>query len=169
MSIKLNRKTVVTNIAWLAVFALVFFGVRFYQQREMPKGIAPAVAGITLKGNHVSIEKSAKPVLLHFWATWCHICQWEQATITSLAKDYSVISIAIQSGDDDKVKSYVRENKLSFPVINDEFGQFAMDYGVRGVPSSFVIDKDGVIRAVEVGYTSEIGLRLRLWWVGLTA
>ena len=169
MSTKFNKKTVITNIAWLAIFALVFFGVRFYQQREMPKGIAPAVAGITLKGNHVSIEKSAKPVLLHFWATWCRICQWEHGTVSSLAKDYAVISVAIQSGDDEEVKSYIKKNAISIPVINDEFGQIAMEYGVRGVPSSFVIDKYGVIRAVEVGYTSEIGLRLRLWWVGLLA
>ncbi|MEE8388932.1 MAG: protein disulfide oxidoreductase [Acidiferrobacterales bacterium] len=151
------------------VFALVFFGVRYYQQAEMPKGIAPPVVGITLDGQGVSLEKSAKPVLLHFWATWCKICEWEQGTIESLAKDYAVISIAIQSGDNEKVKNYIKERGISFPVINDTFGQFAMDYGVRGVPSSFVIDKNGVIRAVEVGYTSEIGLRLRLWWASLTS
>jgi len=169
MSIKLNKKAVLVNGAWLVVFALVFFGVRFYQQQDMPKGTAPPVSGITLSGNKVSIDKTAKPVLLHFWATWCGICKWEQGTVASLANDYSVISIAIQSGDDEEVKKYIKENNLSIPVINDEFGQIAMDYGVRGVPSSFVIDKDGLIRAVEVGYTSEIGLRLRLWWASLTA
>ncbi len=168
MSIKFNKKKVITNIAWIAAFTLVFFGVRFYQQSDMPKGNAPAVAGITLKGDYVSIKKSAKPVLLHFWATWCRICEWEQGTIESLAKDYSVISIVIQSGDDEEVKNYIKKNGISIPVINDKFGQFAMDYGVRGVPSSFVIDRHGVIRAVEVGYTSEIGLRLRLWWASLT-
>ncbi len=169
MSIKFNKKSVITNIVWVAALTLVFFGVRYYQQAEMPKGIAPAVVGITLDGQRVSLEKSAKPVLLHFWATWCKICEWEQGTIESLAKDYAVISIAIQSGDNEKVKNYIKERGISFPVINDTFGQFAMDYGVRGVPSSFVIDKNGVIRAVEVGYTSEIGLRLRLWWASLTS
>ncbi len=167
MSIKFNKKTVITNIAWVAAFALVFFGVRFYQQADMPKGIAPAVAGITLSGQKISIEQSAKPVLLHFWATWCKICKWEQSAIESISKDYAVISIAIQSGDDSEVKSYIEKNGITVPVINDSFGQFAMDYGVRGVPSSFVIDKDGVIRAVEVGYTSEVGLRFRLWWASL--
>lgn len=169
MSIKFNRKTVITNIAWIAAFTLVFFGIRFYQQSDMPRGKAPAVAGITLSGDHVSIEKSAKPVLLHFWATWCRICQWEHDTIASLSKDYAVISIAIQSGSDNEVKSYIKKNGIVIPVLNDTFGQFAMDYGVRAVPSSFVIDRNGVIRAVEVGYTSEIGLRLRLWWASLTA
>lgn len=169
MSIKFSKKSVITNIVWVALFALVFFGVRFYQQVDMPKGVAPVVAGITLSGEHLSIEKSAKPVLLHFWATWCKICKWEQSTIESLAKDYAVISIVIQSGDDNEVISYIKKNGISIPVINDTFGQYAMDYGVRGVPSSFVIDRRGVIRAVEVGYTSEIGLRLRLWWASLTA
>lgn len=148
-------------------FRFVIFGVRFYQQLDMPKGIAPPVSGVTLGGNKVSIDSSTKPVLLHFWATWCGICKWEQGTIASLSKDYAVISVAIQSGDDDEVKSYIKKNGLVIPVINDRFGQIAMDYGVRGVPSSFVIDKDGAIRAVEVGYTSEIGLRLRLWWASL--
>jgi len=167
MSIKFNKKTVITNVTWIAVFALVFFGVRYYQQSDMPRGKAPVVAGITLSGDHVSIEKSAKPVLLHFWASWCRICEWEHDTIASIARDYAVISVAIQSGNDKEVKSYVEKNGLVIPVINDESGQIAMDYGVRGVPSSFIIDRNGVIRAVEVGFTSEIGLRLRLWWASL--
>ncbi len=56
-----------------------------------------------------------------------------------------------------------RAESVSFPVLNDPDGAIAAHWGVRGVPASFIVDGAGQIRFVEVGYTTEIGLRLRLW------
>jgi alkyl hydroperoxide reductase subunit AhpC len=51
--------------------------------------------------------------------------------------------------------------------LNDEDGWISEKWGVHAVPASFIIDRTGRIRFVEVGYTTEIGLRLRLWWAGI--
>jgi len=71
--------------------------------------------------------------------------------------------VAMQSGSDDEVAQYMQKEALSFPVLNDPEGVLAAQWGVRGVPASFIVDTAGRIRFVEVGYTTGIGLRLRLW------
>jgi len=83
--------------------------------------------------------------------------------VEAVARDYRVVTVASQSGDSDRVRAYVAENKLSFPVLNDPDGRLARNYGVSAFPTTFVIDKSGKIRHAEVGYTTEIGLRFRLF------
>jgi len=55
---------------------------------------------------------------------------------------------------------------VSYRVILDPSGHISGRFGVQGLPTSMIIDASGEISFVEVGYTTEIGLRLRLWWVG---
>jgi peroxiredoxin len=62
---------------------------------------------------------------------------------------------------------HLSEQQLSFPVLNDPDGHIAAAWGVHAVPASFIIDTDGQIRFVEIGYTTAIGLRLRLWWAAV--
>jgi alkyl hydroperoxide reductase subunit AhpC len=49
------------------------------------------------------------------------------------------------------------------PIVLDPDGRLARAWGVRSLPTSFVVDREGEIRTVEVGYTTELGLRARLW------
>ena len=106
-------------------------------------------------------------MLVHFWATWCPICRAEQGSIDALARDTPVITVAMQSGDRNAVVQHLRKEELNFPVLNDPDGVIAAQWGVRAVPASFIVDGAGQIRYVEVGYTTGIGLRLRLWLAGL--
>lgn len=151
----------------LLVFILVIAGIRAYLQRDVVRGAAPAIAAHTLDGARFDLrEAHGRPTLVHFWASWCPVCRAEEGTIADLARDYRVIAIAMQSGDADEVRAHVEKQKWPVPVIVDAAGTLARQYGVRGVPTSFVVDARGEIRAVEVGYTTELGLRLRLWWAG---
>jgi hypothetical protein len=81
-----------------------------------------------------------------------------------LAEDYPTLTVATQSGDADSVAAYLRRQQLDFPTLVDRSGDLARAWGIRGVPSSYVIAPDGRIDAVSIGYTTGIGLRLRLWW-----
>jgi alkyl hydroperoxide reductase subunit AhpC len=73
----------------------------------------------------------------------------------------------MQSGKPQDVARYLREQGVDLPVVNDADGSISGAWGVHAVPASFIIGTDGRIRFIEVGYTTEIGLRLRLWWAGL--
>lgn len=156
------------NLGWVVLTVVVIMVVRAYTQRGIVQGEAPPLEGVTLAGEWTSlVELRGTPVLVHFWATWCPVCRREQGTIESIAQEYPVVTIAMQSGRVAEVRAYVRENALNAPVLVDEFGDIARVYGVRAVPTSFILDRHGMIRFVEVGYTTEAGLRARLWLAGL--
>ena len=147
---------------------VLILGIRAWQQNGTASGPAPALAGELLDGKPVALAAFAgRPVLVHFWATWCPICRAEQGSIDALARDVTVITVAMQSGDRDAVIQHLRMETLSFPVLNDPDGVIAALWGVRAVPASFIVDGAGQIRFVEIGYTTGIGLRLRLWLAGL--
>lgn len=156
---------------WLIEIALIFivlFSVRLWMQRDIVSGIAPNIESITLNDTFFNLYKYEKrPVLVHFWATWCPVCKLEQSNIENIAKDLPVITIAMQSGDDEKLKLFMKDENLSFKVINDISGKLSEQYRIQGVPVSFIINRDNKIEFTEVGYTTELGLRMRLWWAGL--
>ena len=151
------------------VFVILIAGIRAWQQRDMVSGNAPELQGITLAGvPYVLPAHPGKPVLVHFWATWCPICRAEQDSIASIAHDHpDTITVAMQSGSAEQVMRHMREQGIAFPVINDQDGKISGRWGVNAVPASFIIAPDGRIRFVEVGYTTGIGLRLRLWLAAL--
>lgn len=154
--------------AEVAVVLVLIIGIRAWQQSGIASGPAPTLTGVLIDGKPIALNTfSGRSVLVHFWATWCPICRLEQNSINTLARDAAVITVAMQSGDSAAVKLHLRNEALSFPVLNDPDGVIAAQWGVRAVPASFIVDGAGQIRFVEVGYTTGIGLRLRLWLAGL--
>jgi thiol-disulfide isomerase/thioredoxin len=146
----------------------LILAVRAWQQSGVASGPAPALTGTLLDGKPATLKAFAgRPVLVHFWATWCPICRAEQGSIDDLARRIPVITVAMQSGERNAVAEYLRKEALSFPVLNDPDAAIARQWGVRAVPASFIVDGAGQIRYVEVGYTTGVGLRLRWWLAGL--
>ncbi len=143
----------------LAVLVLGYLAIHSYQTWDTPKGKAPVLIGANLlNGETIDLARMEKPVLVHFWATWCRICQFEHASIQRIANDYPVISIASQSGEAAKVLAFMRNEALSFPVILDEYGKIFQKWGGMGYPTSFIIDKNNQVKFVETGFTTEMGL-----------
>jgi len=161
---KLLKHRVSKIVLELGIFALLYFGVRAYMQWHLASGQMPQLQAITLSGKHFdSTQARQGPLLIQFWASWCPICHLEQKSIQAISRDYPIVSIAMNSGDAAEVQQFMQQQGLSFPVINDPDGELAKQFGVTGVPVSFVVDEHNRIRFVERGYTTEWGLRLRLW------
>lgn len=151
----------------IVLIVAVIAGIRAWQHTGVASGAAPPLRGMLLDGASYALETDARrPLLVHFWATWCSICALEQGTIDALAREYNVITVAMQSGSASEVSAHLRENSLAFAVINDPDGRLAAQWGVRAVPASFIVGAAGQIRFKEVGYTTRPGLSARLWWAG---
>jgi peroxiredoxin len=154
---------------WSIQFLLIIFiyiVIHNWKTRELIQGESRPVSGHLLSGEKFELHTlRGKPVLVHFWASWCPVCKLEQSGIASLAQDYQVLTIASWSGDAAEVQQYMTTENVQYPVLVDNDGSIARQWGVAAVPSSFFIDSHGNIRFVEQGYTSEYGFRLRLWWL----
>ncbi|MEJ2107305.1 MAG: redoxin domain-containing protein [Acidiferrobacteraceae bacterium] len=173
---QLNRRTVLVSLALGLVLVVAFVGfrvrelvpdtIRAWQQRDLVHGMAPPLMERSLEGRRVSLaDLRGKPVLLHFWATWCGTCRLEQPSIEAIARDYQVITVATDGSDTAALKKYVKSRGIKTTVIGDR-SALAARFGVRGVPTDVVVDGRGQIRSVKLGYSSQWSLRFRLWLAG---
>ncbi len=158
-------------VQWLLqgiVLIAIFVFLQGYQARGVVRGPAPDFQAVLLDGTMVSVgDYRGQPLLVQFWATWCPVCRFEQESIDTLARDHAVLTVAMDDLNAEEMRAWLDDQGVSYPVVLDADGHISGLYGIRGVPSSIIIDAAGEIRFVAVGYTTEIGLRLRLWWASL--
>jgi len=106
-----------------------------------------------------------KPMVINFWATWCAPC-WEEhpvlvANARMLQPDVQFLGVVFQDKED-KILGFLNERGTSYPTVVDEAGKTAIAYGVGGVPETFFLDANGVIRAKYAGPMSPDILRENL-------
>ena len=144
----------------------VIFGAQYWQTRGLPEGIAPPLVGVLTDGQTIKVGAGDTATLVAFWATWCPVCKAEEGNIVAVAKDHRVIPVAMQSGDAATVLKHLKERGIDLPQLIDADGRHALNWRVRGVPTQFVVDANGVIRFRVGGYATTWGLKARLWWAG---
>ena len=161
----------------LAMGVAVFAAVQAWQTRKVPSGPAPdfPITVVRADGSTSSTTLAewratypGQAVALHFWAEWCPICKLEEGSITRLSLDWPVMTVAMQSGEAAKVTQILRQRALPWPAAIDARNDITSAHGFGAVPAFVVVDAAGQLRAPTVGYTTETGMRLRLWWVTLT-
>lgn len=163
--VKKKRRWLRLILELLVIVALVFV-VRAWQQKELVSGVSPDFQSVMLNGETVALENyRGKPLLLHFWASWCPFCKFEESSLSSLKDDWQVLTVAYQSGEKAEVIKHMKERKIEdWPTVVDADSRLAELFGVKGVPTTYILDGDGNIRFTEVGLTSGWGLKARLWW-----
>ncbi len=93
-----------------------------------------------------------RPVLLNFWATWCVPCRTEMPALQEAHDTEGVVVLAVNSQESDTVVSnFLDEYGLTFPAAIDREGSVRQHYGVLGLPATFFIDPDGILRARNFG------------------
>jgi len=109
-----------------------------------------------LDGETVSLsDLRGRPVLLNFWATWCYWCFVEMPYLEEVYEEWTskgLMVLTIAKGESlSTVKNYIQRYGLSLPVLLDTQEIVANKYGVRGIPITFFIDKDGIIQGIRIG------------------
>jgi peroxiredoxin len=150
---------------YLLIIALAAFVANLWMTRNQASGVAPQLEGEQVGGSWMQVDyhQYRKPVVVYFFAEWCPICKVQQPMIRSLSEDYTVLGVAMQSGPAPAVAAYLQENELRFTVLNDPNGSISSLYGVHGVPAAFVVKPGGEVASSVRGYTTELGMRARLW------
>lgn len=95
-------------------------------------------------------------VVLNFWASWCGPCVAEMPAMDALyqdigGEDFTIIGVNVQE-QGSVARNFVEQNGITFPILLDRSGSTARRYGVRGLPTSYVIAPDGSVIAAKIGY-----------------
>jgi len=120
---------------------------------------APEIALSTLDGKDFKlVEQKGKVVVVDIWATWCPPCRKSLPHLNKLSEDKGkaekgLLIAAANSGEKkDVVEKFVKENKYTFTVLMDEQSSLSKTLGVRGIPTTLVVGRDGVVKNVFVGF-----------------
>lgn len=123
------------------------------------------LANITLIDGSKYTYNKEKPILIHFWATWCPICKLEASNIQTISQNFEVLTIVVKSEEKEIVK-YMKENGLNYNVVLDKGGVLATEFNIAAYPTTFIYDKEKNLVFSEVGYTSTFGMWIRMLWAG---
>lgn len=125
--------------------------------RPYPGGTSPPEFSLhTLEGQTVSLAGlRGQVVLLNFWATWCLECRQELPALEALHRRFGARGLAVVGVNTREgpltVRTYVRELRLTFPLLLDSDGTVTGRYGVIGLPTTFLVGRNGRAVALAVG------------------
>ena len=125
----------------------------FSEDNQAPNFVLKNLHGKTVKLS----DFQGKVIILDFWATWCPPCQAEIPHFVELQKDYGekglqIIGISLDRGRLKVVKSFARKYKINYPVLLGNIEVTQKYGGIRGIPTTFIIDQKGRIVKKFVGY-----------------
>ena len=147
------------GIAWIAASRVPAEQVMLRSQRPpSPQAgfAAPDFTLETLGGQSLRLaDLRGQVVLINFWATWCPPCRAEMPAIQQVYQrhrehGFTVLAVDIQEGDT-QVADFVDDMGLTFPILMDREGSVSANYQVKALPSTFFVDREGVIQNVTLG------------------
>lgn len=110
-------------------------------------------------GNPIKLaELEGKVVLVDFWATWCGPCRMEIPHFVELQNTYkkqgfTMVGISLDQQGVEMVKNFSKQWKINYPIVIDSSGEVASAYGgIRSIPTTYLIGRDGTVKETIVGY-----------------
>jgi cytochrome c biogenesis protein CcmG/thiol:disulfide interchange protein DsbE len=156
--------------AYFLIFVLCVSSIFFLsrcgkEEKEPTSPLAPDFTLRTLDGQEITLFKlKGKVILLDFWATWCGPCRESIPHLIQLYNTYQkngleVIGMNMDRENISTVRHFVKSMDIPYPIAITPY-QVERSYGVTGLPTTILIDKDGRIREKIAGYTSEIAKQM---------
>jgi peroxiredoxin len=122
----------------------------------------PAFEGKLLDGTQVSLpELRGEPLLVNLWATWCAPCRIETPFLQSVHQDFGdrglrVVGISVDAaGQERAIRSFLSEYSVTYEIVHDPAMESMDAFSAFGLPATYVIDREGVIRFARLGPVDE--------------
>jgi peroxiredoxin len=151
----------------LLAIALLWGLTRWQARRLLPtRTAAPDFTLTALDGSsHSLTEAKGRTTVLYFFAPWCTVCAYASSNVNALRKARSesvlaIYAIGLEWEDEAALRRFASEHNLTVPVLRGD-EQLRKAYHVDTFPTVYVLDAEGAVQDRVVGYTSELGLRLR--------
>ena len=128
---------------------------------------APDFTLVDLEGNQVSLSDfRGKTVFVNFWATWCPPCRAEMPEIEAVYQEYKDKGVVVIGVDilepEDVVRQFVEQGGYSWIFALDTSGEVAANYEITAIPTSFFIDREGIIQVVAIGAMTKRTMETKL-------
>jgi len=126
--------------------------------RQQKYPLAPDFELVDLEGNSIRLsDYRGKLVIIDFWATWCGPCRKGIPDFVSLQAEYGsedlvILGISVDEGESQIVNEFARQYKINYPVLHDTPEVRAAYGGIRAIPTTFIVDRDGFVRQWVEGY-----------------
>ena len=129
--------------------------------------LAPDFTLIDLESNSVTLSDfRGKAVFINFWATWCPPCRAEMPEIEAIYQEYKSKDVVVIGVDlyeaENEVRQYVQQGGYSWIFVIDTTGEVTKNYAITAIPTSFFLDKEGVIQAMNVGAMTKRAMESKL-------
>ena len=160
-------KKIIKEIIFIALAVIVATNVIGYIRGKSVKGSSLEVLmqKETINGKKVKdlVDKN-RVLVVNFWGSWCPICLRELGTIEKLSKrdDITLITVANNSGDNKKLKEFMKSKNINYIVVNDSNGKISNAFKIDTFPTNIFYSKDRNNSIVDSGYISEVGFNLRI-------
>jgi peroxiredoxin len=120
-------------------------------------GPAPAFTLASRAGQDVSLAQyRGQVVMINFWASWCGPCRQEMPLLESIYKKYNRMGFTLLGvnvePDSNAANEWLKATPVSFPILYDKDSKVSKLYDVAGMPSTVIIDRNGVLRVLHRGY-----------------
>ena len=168
---KETKKKIVSWVSQTLIFIGIFLLITWWQQKDMlttsSHELAPSFSLVNMKGEVMSFNPSeqTQKTLVYFFAPWCGICHASIDNIESIKQsadgEINFYIIALDWKGKQEVEEFLAEHHLTIPVLLGT-QQTTNAFKIRGFPSYYVIDSDGLLQSKDMGYTTELGMRIRL-------
>lgn len=112
----------------------------------------------SLDGEKITLSELAnQPIVINFWATWCDPCKEEMPLFEAIYSENSgIVVLGINYNEPANIiRRFVQERGITFPILLDADGKLAERFQVFGFPTTYFIDRDGILRGIYVGQLNE--------------
>ena len=156
-SIKLSKATLAI---FMGLFLILLVGAGCSSEKEVVKKAEPPATAGVMKGNQLipfevidlagkpfKVESKGKPMVINFWATWCPPCVEEMPELQKFSEKNPQVDLRLVSiqEDSETVADFLKEQNLKLKPILDSSGKIAQQYRISAIPTTLVVNAQGVI------------------------